>query len=73
MIFFNISQNPELSSIRSSIRKHKIDASTTNLPREGCLPKLTEQVRRALIRETSRGANITLMELGDGMISSKDH
>ena len=34
-----------------------------NLPREGRSPKLTDQARRALIREATKRQNITLKEL----------
>ena len=35
----------------------------SNLPREGCSPKLTDQARRALIREATKRPKITLKEL----------
>ena len=34
-----------------------------NLPTEGCPPKLTDQARRALIREATKRPKITLKEL----------
>ena len=37
--------------------------TTINLPREGRQPKLTDQVRRALIREATKRPKITLKEL----------
>ena len=37
--------------------------TTTNLPKEGHPPKLTDQARRALIREAIKKPNITLKEL----------
>jgi hypothetical protein len=51
------------STIKSIIRKWKEYDTTTNLPREGRSPKLTDQARRALIRESTRRPNITLKEL----------
>ena len=38
------------STIKSIIKKWKEYGTTTNLPREGRPPKLTDQARRALIR-----------------------
>ena len=38
------------STIKSIIKKLKEYGTTTNLPREGRPPKLTDQARRALIR-----------------------
>ena len=38
------------STIKSIIKKWKEHGTTTNLPREGHPPKLTDQARRALIR-----------------------
>ena len=38
------------STIKSIIKKWKEYGTTTNLPREGRPPKLTDQTRRALIR-----------------------
>ena len=43
---FNIPQ----STIKSIIKKLKEYGTTTNLPREGPPPKLTDQARRAVIR-----------------------
>ena len=37
--------------------------NATNLPREGRPPKLTDQARRALIREATKRTKITLKEL----------
>ena len=37
--------------------------TTTNLPREGRPPNLTDQARRALIREATKRQKITLKEL----------
>ena len=37
--------------------------TTTNLPREGRPPKLTDTARRALIREATKRPKITLKEL----------
>uniref|UniRef100_A0AAZ3P2L4 Transposase Tc1-like domain-containing protein n=1 Tax=Oncorhynchus tshawytscha TaxID=74940 RepID=A0AAZ3P2L4_ONCTS len=37
--------------------------TTTNLPREGHPPKLTDQARRALIREATKRPKISLKEL----------
>ena len=41
------------STIKSIIKKFK-EYGTTNLPREGRPPKLTDQARRALIREANK-------------------
>jgi hypothetical protein len=41
----------------------KEHGTATNRPREGRPPKLTNQARRALIREASKRSKITLMEL----------
>jgi transposase len=41
------------STIKSIIKKWKEYGTTTNLPREGRPPKLTDQARRALIRPQS--------------------
>ena len=51
------------STIKSIIRKRKEYGTTTNLPREGLPPKLTDQARRALIREARKRTKITLKEL----------
>ena len=42
------------STIKSMIKKWKEYGTTTNLPREGRPPKLTDQARRALIREATK-------------------
>ena len=51
------------STIKSIIKKWKEYDTTTNLPREGHPPKLTDQARRALIREATKRPKITLKEL----------
>jgi transposase len=51
------------NTIKSIIKKWKEYGTTTNLPREGCPPKLTDQARRALIREATKRPKITLKEL----------
>jgi transposase len=51
------------STIKSIINKWKEYGTTTNLPREGSPPKLTDQARRALIREATKRPKITLKEL----------
>jgi transposase len=51
------------STIKSIIIKLKEYGTITNLPREGRTPKLTDQARRALIREATKRPNITLKEL----------
>jgi transposase len=51
------------STIKSIIKKWKEYGTTTNLPREGHRPKLTDQERRALIREATKRAKIILKEL----------
>ena len=51
------------STIKSIIKKWKEYGTTTNLPREGPTPKLTDQARRALIREATKRPKITLKEL----------
>ena len=48
------------STIKSIIKKWKEYGTTTNLPREGRPPKLTDQARRALIREATKRPKITL-------------
>ena len=48
---------------KSIIKKWKEYGTTTNLPREGRPPKLTDQAKRALIREATKGPKITLKEL----------
>ena len=42
------------STIKSIIKKWKEYVTTTNLPRKGRPPKLTDQARRALIREATK-------------------
>ena len=42
------------STIKSLIIIWKEYGTTTNLPREGSPPKLTDQARRALIREATK-------------------
>jgi transposase len=51
------------STITSIIKTLKEYGNTTNLPREGCTPKPTDQERRALIREATKTPKITLNEL----------
>ena len=51
------------STIKSIIKKCKNYGTTTNLPRQGRPPKLTDQARRALIRDTTKRLTITLKEL----------
>ena len=51
------------STIKSIIKKWKEYGTTTNLPREGLPPKLTDQARRVLIREATKRPKITLKEL----------
>ena len=51
------------SNIKSMIKKLKEYGTTTNLPREGRPPKLTDQARRAIIREATKRPKITLKEL----------
>ena len=51
------------STIKSIIKKWKEYGTTTNLLREGRPPKLTDQARRALIREATKRPKITLKEL----------
>jgi hypothetical protein len=46
--------NIPLSTIKSLIKHVKEFGTTTNLPREGQPPKLTDQARRALIREATK-------------------
>ena len=55
----NIPQN----TIKSIIKKFKHYRTTTNLPREGHPPKLTDQARRALIKEATKRPKINLKEL----------
>ncbi|MBN3272188.1 TCB1 transposase, partial [Polyodon spathula] len=51
------------STIKAIIKKWKEYGTTTNLAREGRPPKLTDQARRALIREATKRPKITLKEL----------
>ena len=51
------------STIKSVIKKLKEYGTTTSLPRETRPPKLTDQARRALIREATKRPKITLKEL----------
>ena len=55
----NITQSP----IKSIIKKWKEYGTATNLPREGCPPKLTDQARRAFIREATKTPKIPLKEM----------
>uniref|UniRef100_A0AAZ3QHL2 Sleeping Beauty transposase HTH domain-containing protein n=1 Tax=Oncorhynchus tshawytscha TaxID=74940 RepID=A0AAZ3QHL2_ONCTS len=49
--------------IKSIVKKWKEYGTTTNLPREGRPRKLTDQARRALIREATKRPKVTLKEL----------
>ena len=51
------------SPIKYIIRKYKEYGKTSNLPREVHPPKLTDQARRALIREATKRPKTTLKEL----------
>ena len=51
------------STIKSIITKWKEHGTTTNLPRDGRPPKLTDRARRALIREAAQRPKVTLEEL----------
>ena len=51
------------STIKSIIKNWTDYGPTTTLPREGRPPKLTDQTRRALIRDTTKIPMITLKEL----------
>ena len=51
------------SAIKTIIKKLKEYGTTTNLPREERPPKLTDQARRAIIREATKRLKITLKEL----------
>jgi transposase len=55
--------NIPLSTIKSIFKEWKVYDTTTNLPREGRPPKLTDQARRVLIRETTERPKITPKEL----------
>ena len=50
--------NVPWSTIKYIIKKWKEYGTTTNLPREGCPPKLTDQARRAVIREATKRPKI---------------
>ena len=50
------------TTIKSIIKKWKEYGTTTNLPREGRPPKLTDQPRRALIREATKRPKKTLKD-----------
>jgi hypothetical protein len=52
-----------MESIKSINKKCNEYGTTTNLPRECCPPTLTDQARRALIREATKRPKITLKEL----------
>ena len=62
--YYKISEtlNIPRSTIKSIIKQIEINGTTTNL-REGRPPKLTDQARRALIREATKISKITLKEL----------
>jgi transposase len=51
------------STIKSIIKTLKEYGTTTNLPREGCPPKLMDQAWRAVIREATKRPKISLKEL----------
>jgi transposase len=51
------------SNIKSITKKWKEYGTTTNLPRESHPTKLSDQARRALIREAPKRPKITLKEL----------
>ena len=51
------------STIKFVIQKWKEYGTTTNLPREGRPPILTNQARRALIRESTKRPKVTLKDL----------
>ena len=51
------------STFKSVINKWKEYGTTTNLPREGRPPKITDQAKRAFIREATKRPKITLKEL----------
>ena len=55
--------NISRSIIKSIIKKWKEYGTTTNLPREGHPPNLTDQARRALTREATKRPKITLKKL----------
>ncbi|MGH0162753.1 UNVERIFIED_CONTAM: hypothetical protein FKN15_064569 [Acipenser sinensis] len=51
------------STVKSIIKKWKEYGTTATLPREGRPPKLSDQVRRALVREATKRPMVTLKEL----------
>ena len=51
------------STVKSIIKKRKEYGTTATLPREGRPPKLSDQVRRALVREATKRPMVTLKEL----------
>ena len=55
--------NIPLNTIKSIIKEWKEYGTTTILPREGRHPKLTDQARRALIREATKIPKITLNQI----------
>ena len=65
LIYKRISEtlNIPRSTIKSILKKLKVYGTTTNLPGEDRLPKLTDQAWRALTREAKKRPKITLKEL----------
>ena len=65
LVYKKISEtlNIPRSTIKSIIKKWKEYGTTTTLPRQGRSPKLTDQARRALIREATKRPKITLKDL----------
>ena len=55
--------NIPLSTIKSIIKKWNQYGTRTNLPRDGRPPILTDQAKKALIREATKRPKITLKEL----------
>ena len=51
------------STIKSIVKKWKEYGTTANLPREGRPPKLTDQEKRAIIREAKKRPKVTLKVL----------
>ena len=51
------------STVKSIIKKWKVYGTTQNLLRAGRPPKLSSQVRRALVREASKRPMTTLKDL----------
>jgi transposase len=49
-------------------KKMKEYGTTTNLPREGRPPKLTDQAKSALVREATKRPKITLKELQNSRV-----